>query len=90
MNVDALTRNPKVDQVVSNSQRWWQETDAFRNILLECGLTEDLKWRQPCHTHDGRNICIIQPMKAFVALLFFKGALLKNSLPWSIASRSSS
>ncbi len=44
----------------------------MREIILERGLTEELKWRQPCYTHDGR---IIQPMKAFVALLFFKGAL---------------
>ncbi|MDE0056101.1 MAG: YdeI/OmpD-associated family protein [Gammaproteobacteria bacterium] len=78
MDVDALPRNPKVDEALSDSQRWWQETDALRDVLLQCGLTEELKWRLPCYTHEGRNICIIQPMKDFVALLFFKGALLKD------------
>ena len=76
--MDALARNPEVDQALSDSPRWRQETDALRDILLECGLTEELKWRQPCYTADGKNICIIQGMKAFVALLFFKGALLKD------------
>ena len=69
--MNTLARNPKVDQALSTSPRWWQETDALRDILLECGLTEELKWRQLCYTHNGRNICIIQGMKDFVALLFF-------------------
>ena len=45
---------------------------------MECGLTEEFKWRKPCYAHGGRNICIIQPMKDFLALMFFKGALLKD------------
>ena len=73
-----MARNPKVDKAFGNSQRWWQETDALREILLGCGLTEELKWSKPCYTYDGRNICIIQGMKDFLALLFFKGALLKD------------
>ena len=52
--------------------------DALREILLEGGLTEELKWGKPCYTYDGRNICIIQGMNDFLALLFFKGALLKD------------
>ena len=76
--MNTLVRNTKVDQALSDSQRWWQETERLRDILLECGLTEELKWRQPYYSHDDRNICIIQGMKDFVALLFFKGALLKD------------
>ena len=77
-DVNTLARNPRVDQALSDSQRWRQETERLRDILLECGLTEELKWRQHRYTHDGRNICIIQGMKDFLALLFFKGALLKD------------
>ena len=77
-DVNTLARNPRVDQALSDSQRWRQETERLRDILLECGLTEELKWRQHRYTHDGRNICMVQGMKDFLALLFFKGALLKD------------
>ncbi len=73
-----MAKNPKVDQSFSNSQRWWQEADKVREVLLECGLTEELKWGKTCYAYDGKNICIIQRMKDFLALLFFKGTLLKN------------
>ena len=46
--------------------------------MLECGLTEEFKWRNPCYAHDGNNICIIQSMKDFLALMFFKGTLLTD------------
>ena len=42
-----MTRNPKVDKSLRNSMRWWQEKDVLREVLLECGLTEELKWRSP-------------------------------------------
>lgn len=51
---------------------------ALRPILLESGLTERLKWRKPCYSHDGHNIVIMQEMKDFLALMFFKGALLSD------------
>ncbi|MCY3629760.1 MAG: DUF1801 domain-containing protein [Bacteroidota bacterium] len=51
----------------------------LRKILLECNLVEEIKWRQPCYTYDGKNLCIIQRIKTFLALLFFKGALLNDS-----------
>ncbi len=70
--------NPQVDLSLDDSTRWRRETDALREILRKCGLTEELKWRRPCYAHGGRNICIIQDMKDFLALLFFKGALLKD------------
>jgi uncharacterized protein YdeI (YjbR/CyaY-like superfamily) len=52
---------------------------GLRSILLSCGLTEEIKWGKPCYSHEGRNIVILQEMKAFLALMFFKGALLSDS-----------
>lgn len=74
-----MTRNPKLNKTFREARLWRQEASALREILLECKLTEELKWGKPCYTHDGNNICIIQRMKDFLALLFFKGALLKDS-----------
>lgn len=74
-----MPRNTSVDQSLGNATRWRRETEELRDILLECGLTEELKWRKPCYAHEGRNICIIQSMKDFLALLFFKGALLNDA-----------
>jgi uncharacterized protein YdeI (YjbR/CyaY-like superfamily) len=51
---------------------------ALRPILLGCGLTEEIKWGKPCYSHDGRNLAIMQEMNDFLALMFFKGALLKD------------
>jgi uncharacterized protein YdeI (YjbR/CyaY-like superfamily) len=68
----------KLDKLFSNAKLWRQEAEKLREILLDSGLTEELKWGKPCYAYDGKNICIIQRMKAFLALLFFKGALLKD------------
>lgn len=76
MNVSA--GNPEVERAIGGSSRWRAEASTLREILLECGLTEELKWRKPCYLHEGKNICIIQEMKHFLALLFFRGALLKD------------
>jgi uncharacterized protein YdeI (YjbR/CyaY-like superfamily) len=73
-----MARIPEIDKSFSNAKHWVQEANALRDILLACGLTEELKWKKPCYTHAGKNICIIQRMKGFLALLFFKGALLKD------------
>ena len=73
-----MARNPEIDESFTNSKRWRQEAEKLREILVECDLTEELKWGTPCYAHDGKNICIIQRMKDFLALLFFKGALLKD------------
>ena len=51
----------------------------LRPILLGCGLTEEIKWGKPCYSHQGQNIVILQEMNEFLALMFFKGALLKDS-----------
>lgn len=73
-----MAKDPKVDRLFSNAKLWRQEADTLREILLECGLREEVKWRSPCFAQDGKNICIIQRMNDFLALLFFKGALLKD------------
>ncbi len=73
-----MAKNPEVDKSFSSARHWQQEANRLRVILLECDLTEELKWRKPCYTYDGKNVCIIQRMKGFLALLFFKGALLKD------------
>ena len=73
-----MAGKPGIPESLGNSGEWRQETDKLRAILRGCSLTEEWKWRTHCYAHDGRNICIIQRMKDFLALLFFKGALLKN------------
>lgn len=70
--------NPKVDAYVSRSTLWPAEVAALRDVLLGCGLDEELKWGKPCYAHEGANIAIIQEMKGFLALMFFKGALLRD------------
>ncbi|WAC42389.1 YdeI/OmpD-associated family protein [Pedobacter sp. SL55] len=70
--------NPKVDAFLSKTTQWKQEFEALRAIILECGLTEELKWGQPCYTFQKSNIVLIHGFKEYCALLFFKGALLSN------------
>lgn len=70
--------DPKVDAYIERSQQWSDELRALRAILLECGLAEQLKWGKPCYTDGGKNIAIAQEMKASLALMFFKGALLQD------------
>ena len=70
--------NLKVDTYVERSTKWPDEIRALRPVLLDCGLTEELKWGKPCYCYEGANILIIQEMKAFLALMFFKGALLSD------------
>lgn len=70
--------NPKVDGFFLSAQRWPAEMEKLRKILLDCKLTEELKWGKPCYAYEGKNIVIIQPFKDFCALLFFKGYLMKD------------
>ena len=70
--------NPKVDAYIQASKRWPAEITALRPVLLSTGLTEEFKWRAPCYSHDGKNIVIVQDMRNFLALMFFKGALLAD------------
>lgn len=71
--------NPKVDSYIARSKQWPDEMAELRSVLLDCGLTEELKWGKPCYAHEGRNIGIVQEMKDFLALMFFKGALLRDT-----------
>jgi uncharacterized protein YdeI (YjbR/CyaY-like superfamily) len=70
--------NPKVDFYFEKEKKWHDEMEKLRAIALECGLTEELKWGQPCYTFDGRNIVLIHGFKEYCALLFMKGALLRD------------
>lgn len=70
--------NPKVDEYLSTVQNWPQEMERLRSILIDCNVEEELKWGKPCYTFEGKNIAIIQGFKAYTALLFFKGVLLKD------------
>ena len=70
--------NPKVTAVLAKAKNWREEFEALRNIALSSGLTEDLKWGQACYALDGANVFLIHGFKTYCALLFMKGALLKN------------
>jgi uncharacterized protein YdeI (YjbR/CyaY-like superfamily) len=70
--------DPKVDVYLSNARKWQEEMEKLRMIILDCGLTEELKWRAPCYMFQKSNIVIIQGFKEYCALLFFKGALLND------------
>jgi uncharacterized protein YdeI (YjbR/CyaY-like superfamily) len=71
--------NPKVDFYFSKAQQWQQDLEQLRMIILDCGLTEELKWGVPCYTFQKRNIVLIHVFKEYCAMLFFKGALLNNA-----------
>lgn len=70
--------NAKVDAYIGRSDRWAKEMTVLRPVLLSCDVTEEIKWGKPCYSHGGANIVILQEMKEFLALMFFKGALLKD------------
>ncbi|SHG43181.1 Uncharacterized conserved protein YdeI, YjbR/CyaY-like superfamily, DUF1801 family [Chryseolinea serpens] len=71
--------NPKVDWFFNKAKKWQEEFDRLRTIVLDCGLTEELKWGCPCYTLEGNNIVLIHGFKEYCALLFMKGALLKDA-----------
>jgi uncharacterized protein YdeI (YjbR/CyaY-like superfamily) len=70
--------NPKVDGYLRKVKKWREEMKKLRRISLSCGLTEELKWGKPCYTFQNSNIVILQGFKEFCALMFCKGALLKD------------
>lgn len=70
--------SPKVDAYFERQKDWREESQALRKIVLSCGLTEELKWGEPCYTVDKANVVIIHGFKEYCALLFFKGALMKD------------
>ena len=84
--------NPQIDQYLLNGcmrckyggtpsckvHNWTAELELLRKIVLDCGLTEELKWGVPCYTHKGKNVVILSAFKEFCSVNFFKGALLKD------------
>jgi uncharacterized protein YdeI (YjbR/CyaY-like superfamily) len=70
--------NPKVDWYFNRAGPWKKEFKKLRAIVLDCDLTEELKWGHPCYTFEKSNIVLIHGFKEYCALLFFKGALLKD------------
>ena len=71
--------NPKVDFYFNNEKKWQEEVVKLRAIVLDCNLIEELKWGCPCYTYQKSNIVLIHVFKEYCALLFFKGALLKDT-----------
>jgi uncharacterized protein YdeI (YjbR/CyaY-like superfamily) len=71
--------NPKVDWFFDKATKWQKEYEKLRTLILDCGLTEELKWGCPCYTFDNTNIVLIHGFKEYCALLFFKGALLADA-----------
>jgi uncharacterized protein YdeI (YjbR/CyaY-like superfamily) len=70
--------NPKVNWFFDKDTQWQEEYRKLRTIVLNCGLTEELKWGQPCYTYNKSNIVLIHGFKEYCAYLFFKGALLSD------------
>ncbi len=71
--------NPKVDFYFNKAKKWQKELAKLRTIVLDCPLTEELKWGCPCYTYQKSNIVLIHAFKDYCALLFIKGALLKDA-----------
>jgi uncharacterized protein YdeI (YjbR/CyaY-like superfamily) len=71
--------NPKVDFFFNKAEKWQKEYEKLRIIVLECGLTEELKWGVPCYTFQQNNIVLIHGFKEYCALLFHKGVLLNDT-----------
>ena len=72
------SKNPKVDEYLNKASQWQEEMQALRAILLDCGLTEELKWRVPCYMYKTSNIILIGAFKEYCTLSFFKGVLLND------------
>lgn len=75
-------RNPRLDGFFvkgKEAKRWQEEFGALRTFILDCQLTEELKWMHPCYLFEGKNIVLIHGFKEYCAVLFFKGALLQDA-----------
>lgn len=71
--------NRKVDVFLSKEKVWHEEFEKLRAIILDCDLSEELKWGQPCYTFNGKNVLLIHGFKDYCAVLFMKGALLEDA-----------
>jgi uncharacterized protein YdeI (YjbR/CyaY-like superfamily) len=70
--------SPKVDSFLKRQDKWRAVFDKLREIILDTGLSEDLKWGQPCYALDGKNVALMHGFKEYCAVLFHKGALLQD------------
>jgi uncharacterized protein YdeI (YjbR/CyaY-like superfamily) len=70
--------NPKCDFYFDKNEQWQKEIEKLRDIVLDCGLTEELKWGCPCYMYNDTNVVLIHVFKEYCAILFFKGALLND------------
>ena len=73
-----IIKNPKVDGFIGRATKWRAEFEKLREIALDCGLREELKWGKPSYSYGGGNVIIIQGFKNYCALLFVKGVLLRD------------
>jgi uncharacterized protein YdeI (YjbR/CyaY-like superfamily) len=71
--------NPKVDWFFEKADKWQAEFEHLRTLILDCGLTEELKWGCPCYTFQKSNVVLIHGFKEYCAILFMKGALLNDT-----------
>lgn len=71
--------NLEVEKYLENLDKWKKELSTLRQIIAKCGLTEDFKWKHPSYSHKKKNILLIHKFKDYCAILFNKGALLKDS-----------
>jgi uncharacterized protein YdeI (YjbR/CyaY-like superfamily) len=71
-------KSPKVDGYIRKNKQWQEELETLRTAVLDCGLTEEVKWKVPCYTFEDSNIVLMHVFKEYCALLFPKGALLKD------------
>jgi len=70
--------NPKVDKFINREEKWQAEFEKLRMIILDCQLTEELKWGVPCYTLNNSNVVLIHGFKEYCAILFIKGSLLQD------------
>lgn len=68
----------EVNKYLNGLNKWKTELTRLREIILNCGLIEEFKWMHPCYTDNGKNIVLIHEFKDHCAILFHKGALLKD------------
>lgn len=71
--------NTRCDEYFNKAMKWQEESRKLRDIILSCNLTEEFKWSKPCYMYNGSNIIVLQGFKEYCALLFVKGALLKDT-----------
>ena len=73
-----IKMKPTVEELIEKSKNWKEELTKLRSIVLSCGLSEEVKWYQPCYSFNGTNLIILGSFKEFCTMSFFKGVLLKD------------